>query len=131
MEAEKTRNCTKSQAELAKQASSYVLERMDKRITIKEIADQMHVSQTQLKNSFRNYYGNSVYKYIRSKKMEQAAALLAEGQLSVMEIAGMFGYENCSKFAAAFRGEYGMSPSDYRRQHRYGFLQRRRDASRR
>lgn len=118
MEAEKTRNCTESQAELAKQASSYVLERMDKRITIKEIADQMHVSQTQLKNSFRNYYGNSVYKYIRSRKMEQAAALLAEGQLSVMEIAGMFGYENCSKFAAAFRGEYGMSPSDYRRQHR-------------
>jgi AraC-like DNA-binding protein len=118
MEAEKTRNCTESQAELAKQASSYVLERMDKRITIKEIADQMHVSQTRLKNSFRNYYGNSVYKYIRSRKMEQAAALLAEGQLSVMEIAGMFGYENCSKFAAAFRGEYGMSPSDYRRQHR-------------
>ena len=118
MEAEQTRNCTESQAELAKQASSYVLERMDKRITIKEIADQMHVSQTQLKNSFRNYYGNSVYKYIRSRKMEQAAALLAEGQLSVMEIAGMFGYENCSKFAAAFRGEYGMSPSDYRRQHR-------------
>ena len=118
MEAEKTRNCTESQAELAKQASGYVLERMDKRITIKEIADQMHVSQTQLKNSFRNYYGNSVYKYIRSKKMERAAALLAEGQLSVMEIAGMFGYENCSKFAAAFRGEYGMSPSDYRRQHR-------------
>ncbi|MBQ8054100.1 MAG: helix-turn-helix transcriptional regulator [Lachnospiraceae bacterium] len=118
MEAEKTRNCTESHAELAKQASSYVLERMDKRITIKEIADQMHVSQTQLKNSFRNYYGNSVYKYIRSRKMEQAAALLAEGHLSVMEIAGMFGYENCSKFAAAFRGEYGVSPSDYRRQHR-------------
>ena len=118
MEAEKTRNCTESQAELAKQASSYVLERMDKRITIKEIADQMHVSQTQLKNSFRNYYGNSVYKYIRSKKMEQAAALLAEGQLWGRERAGMCGYENCSKFAAAFRGEYGMSPSDYRRQHR-------------
>ena len=118
MEAEKTRNCTESQAELAKQASGYVLERMDKRITIKEIADQMHVNQTEHKNSFRNYYGKSVYKYIRSKEMEQAAALLAEGQLSVMEIAGMFGYENCSKFAAAFRGEYGMSPSDYRRQHR-------------
>ena len=53
--------------------------------------------------------------------MQKAAALLAEGRLSVMEIAGMSGYENCSKFAAAFRGEYGMSPSDYRRQHRYGF----------
>ena len=121
MEAVKAGNCTKTQAELAQQASSYVLERMDKRITIKEIADQMHVSQTQLKNSFRNYYGNSVYKFIRTRKMQEAAVLLAEGRLSVMEIAGMFGYENCSKFAAAFRGEYGRSPSDYRRLHRLGF----------
>ena len=118
METENTRKCTKSQAELAKQASSYMLEHMDKKITISEISERMHVSQTQLKNSFRNYYGESVYKYIRSRKMKLAADQLAEGQLSVMEIAGMFGYENCSKFAAAFRGEYGVSPSSYRKQHR-------------
>ncbi len=118
METEKTRKCTKSQAELAEQASSYMLERLDKKITINEISEKMHVSQTQLKNSFRNYYGESVYKYIRSRKMQMAADQLAEGQFSVMEIAGMFGYENCSKFAAAFRGEYGVSPSNYRKQHR-------------
>lgn len=118
METEKTRKCTKSQAELAEQASSYMLERLDKKITINEISEKMHVSQTQLKNSFRNYYGESVYKYIRSRKMKLAADQLAEGQFSVMEIAGMFGYENCSKFAAAFRGEYGVSPSSYRKQHR-------------
>ena len=88
---------------------------MDKRITIVEIAQKMHVSQTQLKNSFRNYYGNSVYKYIRSRKMQLAAVQLAEGHLSVMEIAGMLGYENCSKFAAAFRREFGVSPSGYRK----------------
>ena len=78
METENTRKCTKSQAELAKQASSYMLEHMDKKITISEISERMHVSQTQLKNS----------------------------------------YENCSKFAAAFRGEYGVSPSSYRKQRR-------------
>ena len=118
METENTRKCTKSQAELARQANSYILENMDKKITISEISERMHVSQTQLKNSFRNYYGNSVYKYIRSRKMQHAAAQLAEGHLSVMEIAGMYGYENCSKFAAAFRGEYGVSPSSYRKQNR-------------
>ena len=118
METEKSRKYTKTQAELAEQASSYMLEHMDKKITISEISERMHVSQTQLKNSFRNYYGESVYKYIRSRKMQMAADQLAEGQFSVMEIAGMFGYENCSKFAAAFRGEYGVSPSSYRKQHR-------------
>ena len=118
METERTRKYTKSQAELAEQASRYMLAHMDKKITISEISEKMHVSQTQLKNSFRKNYGNSFYKYIRARKMEQAALLLEEKQFTVMEIAGMFGYENCSKFAAAFRGEYGVSPSSYRKQHR-------------
>ena len=106
METENIRKYTKSQAELAEQASTYMLEHMDKKITIYEISEMLHVSQTQLKNSFRNYYGESVYKYIRSRKMQLAATMLAEGQLSIMEIAGIYGYENCSKFAAAFRNEY-------------------------
>ena len=70
---------TKSQSELAQKASSYILTHADKRITIREIAETMHVSQTQLKNSFRSYYGNSVYKYIRSRKMQLAAEKLANG----------------------------------------------------
>ena len=118
MDTENIRTYTKSQAELAEQASTYMLEHMDKKITIYEISEMLHVSQTQLKNSFRNYYGESVYKYIRSRKMQLAATMLAEGQLSIMEIAGIYGYENCSKFAAAFRKEYGLSPSSYRKQRR-------------
>lgn len=120
MSTDRTQNCTKSQAAIAQNASSYILERVDKHITIREMADQLHVSQTQLKNSFRNFYGESMYKYIRARKMEMAAEKLAQEELSVMEIAGMVGYENCSKFAAAFRGEFGMSPSGYRKQYRQG-----------
>ena len=118
MSTDKRTNCTHTQKLIAKQAGEYILMHMDKRITINEMAGLMHVSETQLKNSFRNYYGNSVYRYIRSKKMESAAEKLSEGGLSVMEIAGMYGYENCSKFAAAFRNECGVPPSIYRRQHR-------------
>ena len=118
MNAKIPRNCSKSQSELAQQASEYILAHLDKRITIREMSERMHVSQTQFKNSFRNYYGQSVYKYIRARKMRLAARKLAEEDLSIMEIAGMFGYENCSKFAAAFRGEFGASPSSYRKQHK-------------
>ena len=115
MNADHTRNLTNSQSELAQQASSYILTHLDRRITIREMSERMHVSQTQFKNSFRNCYGQSVYKYIRSRKMKLAAQKLVEEELSVMEIAGMFGYENCSKFAAAFRREFGVSPSSYRK----------------
>lgn len=115
MSTENTRKCTKSQTELVLQANSYVMDHVDKHITIRELADLLHVSQTQLKNSYRNYFGKSIYRYVRSRKMQMAADKLAETELSVMEIAVMFGYENCSKFAAAFRGEIGTSPSDYRK----------------
>ena len=54
MSTDRTQNCTRSQVEIAQNASSYILDRVDKHITIREIADRMHVSQTQLKNSFRN-----------------------------------------------------------------------------
>ncbi len=94
MSTDRTQNCTRSQVEIAQNASSYILDRVDKHI------------------------GASMYKFIRSRKMELAAQKLAQEELSVMEIAGMVGYENCSKFAAAFRGEFGVSPSGYRRQHR-------------
>ena len=113
-----TSNCSRSQMDLAKQANKYLLEHMDRHVTIRELSSRLHVSQTQLKNSFRSYFGNSVYKYARSRKLEKAADELAGGELSIMEIAGMCGYENCSKFAAAFKGEYGVSPSDYRRQNK-------------
>ena len=73
MSTDKRTNCTHTQKLIAKQAGEYILMHMDKRITINEMAGLMHVSETQLKNSFRNYYGNSVYRYIRSKKMESAA----------------------------------------------------------
>ena len=118
MSTEKTRKCTKSQTELVKQANSYVMDHVDKHITIRELADLLHVSQTQLKNSYRCYFGESIYRYIRSRKMRMAADMLMETELSIMEIAMMFGYENCSKFAAAFRGELGTSPSDYRKRHK-------------
>ena len=81
MSTDRTQNCTRSQVEIAQNASSYILDRVDKHITIREIADRMHVSQTQLKNSFRNYYGASMYKYIRSRKMEMAAEKLAQRAL--------------------------------------------------
>ena len=113
-----TGNCSKYQMDLAKQANKYLLEHMDRHITIRELSGRLHVSQTQLKNSFRSYFGDSMYKYVRARKMEKAAGELAGGELSVMEIAGMCGYENCSKFAAAFKGEYGLSPSDYRKQNK-------------
>ena len=44
-----------------------------------------------------------------------AAALLRETDMSVAEIAGQVGYESQSKFTAAFKEQFGLLPTAYRR----------------
>lgn len=91
------------------------MEHIDRRITIAELAERFQVSQTQLKVSFRKAYGMSVYAYARRAKMEAASQLLLDSKISVLEVAGMVGYENASKFAHAFGDVMGMTPTQFRK----------------
>ena len=64
---------------------------------------------------FKEVYGSSLAAHMKEHRMERAAALLRETDLSVAEIAGQVGYESQSKFTAAFKETYGELPSEYRR----------------
>lgn len=108
------RSCSNSQRELARQVCRYLTARMDSRITVEQLASRFHVSATQIKAGVKSVYGASLYSYIRMQKMESAAKLLRETDLSVSEIAGRYGYDNASKFAGAFKAVMGMAPKDYR-----------------
>lgn len=106
---------SKTQVTLAKSVCKYLMEHMDSRITIQQLAEEFHVSQTQLKNIFRGVYGVSVYSYIRRQKMQAAAVLLKQSDDTILKIAGKYGYDNGSKFAKAFKDTFGMTPNEYRK----------------
>ena len=50
--------------------------------------------------------------------MRQAAALLADTEQTVLEIAIGVGYGSVSQFGVAFKRRYQLTPSQYRRQAR-------------
>lgn len=104
-----------SQLMLARRVSAYLASRMDERITLDMLSQEFHVSGTSIKNSFKAVYGESLYAYVRTQKMRAAAERLAETDLSVLTVAGEFGYDNASKFAKAFRDVFGVNPAEYRR----------------
>ena len=53
--------------------------------------------------------------FMKIKRMEAAAELLvSEPQLSICEVAEAAGYENQSKFSAAFKSIMGVTPFAYR-----------------
>jgi AraC-like DNA-binding protein len=110
---------TQAQKEIADRARDIVFANLERHVTIAELAQEMHVSQTQIKVCFNRVYGMPVFSYARKARMEAAAAQLEKTQDSILEIAGKYGYENGSKFATAFRSVMGVSPSQYRRRYRW------------
>ncbi|MBQ8551183.1 MAG: helix-turn-helix transcriptional regulator [Clostridia bacterium] len=107
----------RSKVALAKRVAEHLAEHMDEHITIPELAKQFGVSGTHLQNAFKSVYGVPVYAYIRIQKMQAAAERLINSDCSILQIASEFGYDNSSKFTAAFREIMGESPRDYRRLH--------------
>ncbi len=68
------------------------------------------LSRTNLCRSFKECCGVTISEYIRARRMDKAAELLAQGKYSILQVALQVGYENQSSFGRAYRKHYGRSP---------------------
>ena len=97
------------------QAYQYIIENPFSKITISQLAEMFHVAESSMKRCFTSIAGNSIGTFMKIKRMEAAAQLLvSEPQLSICEVAETAGYENQSKFSAAFKSIMGVTPFAYR-----------------
>jgi len=78
------------------------------------LARAVRLDEAKLKAGFRAHFGLPVYGYLRQQRLEEAHRLLRQGRYNVTEVAARVGYQNPSKFAAAFRVRFGVSPSQVR-----------------
>jgi AraC-like DNA-binding protein len=88
-----------------------LVERLDAPPTLAALARDAGFNETKLKGAFRARFGAPVFAYLRQVRMEEARRLLLTRRFNVTEVATRVGYANPSKFAAAFRKQFGMSPS--------------------
>ena len=88
---------------------------MGERITIEELSRQYLMNPTTLKAAFKEVYGTSIAAHMKQHRMERAAKLLRETNMSVAEIAQAVGYDSQSKFSAAFKACYQVLPREYRK----------------
>jgi AraC-like DNA-binding protein len=112
---ERTKWLTKGQTAIAKQVQERITRDLKQRFSITELASSYGISAASLKNYFRGVYGETISAYLRRIRMMKAKQLLQNTNTLVTDIAFGVGYENTSKFAAAFREYYGYSPLEYRR----------------
>lgn len=103
------------QTEIIRELHDQLLRHMDRKVTIEELSRQYHMNPTTLKSAFKAVYGTSLAAHIKEHRMEQAAKLLRETDMSIAEIAQAVGYDSQSKFTAAFKSFYHALPREYRK----------------
>ena len=108
----------RAQVEGVKRACALMVADLTRSYGVGELARLVGLSPTALKSCFKGVYGMPPYTYLRTYRMERAAEMLRQGELSVSDIAVTVGYGSPSKFTAAFKALMGVTPSAYRRARR-------------
>lgn len=103
------------QVEIIRDIHDQLTRCISERVTIEELAKQYLINPTTIKNAFKAVYGNSIAAHMREHRMEEAAKLLRETDLSVADIADRVGYDSQSKFTSAFKAYYQALPREYRK----------------
>lgn len=113
--AAQTNRSDSSQIETIREVHDYLLQHMDMRITIDMLSRKFAMNPTTLKQVFKEVYGSSLAAHIKEHRMELAAQLLRESDMTMAEIARAVGYDSQSKFSAAFKAYYNAIPSSFRK----------------
>jgi len=95
--------------------AALLLERdMENPPTLEMLADEVGCGPFQLSRLFSIHLGKSMPEYLRRRRMERAAVLLATTRQSISDIALTVGYTSFSAFTRGFIRELGVTPSVYR-----------------
>jgi len=87
---------------------------IDARGTIQSWAMTVNLSQSHLQHLFKQATGKALGRVLTEKRLQKAALLLANTNLSIKEIASAVGYEHTSSFTRAFERRYEHAPRHYR-----------------
>ena len=85
-------------------------------LDVEALARGAHMSAGHLSRQFRQAYGESVYSYLMTRRIERAMALLRRGDLSVTEVCFAVGCSSLGTFSTRFTELVGLPPSVYRRE---------------
>ena len=93
----------------------WVIERnLQKPITLVSIAEACGVSRSHLANAFGTATGQPVVKYLRARRLSEAARVLAGGAPDILAVALEAGYGSHEAFTRAFREQFGRTPESVR-----------------
>lgn len=99
-------------------ARDYMAASFEQPLLLEDIAAVAGLSPNHLLRSFKQLFQQTPYQYLLTRRLAQAQTLLAQTGQSVTDICLAAGFESVGAFSWRFRRQFGLSPTEYRRQQR-------------
>jgi two-component system response regulator YesN len=96
-------------------AIKYIQENYNKDINMAVVSNYVSMNYSLFSYLFKQYNGMNFVNYVKTIRINEATKLLEETELKIIDISNYIGYENEKHFMKVFRGVYGVSPSEYRK----------------
>jgi AraC-like DNA-binding protein len=88
--------------------------RYSEQLTVDDLARAAGLSRAHFSEEFRRAFGESPHRYLLTRRLERAAALLRVTDRSVADVCFSVGLQSVGSFTTSFTRTYGMSPTAYR-----------------
>lgn len=96
--------------------NNYIESNIQRPKALADAAQDLGMTTKSFGEYFKKTYGTTYNKYVMSQRMKYAALTLKRSNRSVSEIAIHLGFCDQSHFSKCFRKEFGIYPSEYRKQ---------------
>ncbi len=100
--------------DVAQQIRRLLLARVNDRLSINAVAQQLGISPTRAKEAFRKAFDSGIIAYHNQLKIWQAKRLLCDLSLTVDQVSAKLGFSSHSYFSQVFIQHTGETPSDFR-----------------
>jgi AraC-like DNA-binding protein len=90
-----------------------ILEDLSKPPVLASLSKLIGMSETKMKQLFKQTFGDTIYNYYQKIRMEEAAFLLKQAGYSVSDVGYQLGFSNLSHFSRLFEKQFGLTPKKY------------------
>lgn len=98
------------------QAEALISDRLGGRILVRELADELRISQSQLTRAFLQDHGRTPLQYIKDRRAQVAHRLLTRTMTPIKQVALSCGIPDSNQFYRFIKERYGASPRQLRRE---------------
>lgn len=105
----------KTPQEIVQESVNFIMQQLgSEELTVNEVANHCYLNPTYLNRIFKKEKGISISQFIISEKMELAARLLKDSNLTAQVVAWKVGYPSYPHFSTTFKKHFGISPTNYK-----------------